>query len=66
MQVYLNEKPKDIENGYTISQLLEYLKIDKQEVTIERNLKAVQKADYDGMVLKEGDRLEIVRFVGGG
>ncbi len=45
---------------------LDTLGIDPQRVAVELNLDILPKSDYATTELKEGDRLEIVHFVGGG
>ena len=50
----------------TLSALLEELKVIPGRVAVEVNLKVVRRADYPNLVLKEGDVVEIVNFVGGG
>jgi len=49
--------------------LMDYLKsksIKPQTVAIEYNRDIVAKKNYDTMQMKDGDELEIVRFVSGG
>jgi thiamine biosynthesis protein ThiS len=66
MTVTLNGEIKQIENGITVSGLLESLKIEPARVAVEVNLSIIKKADYLSHQLNEGDSVEIVSFVGGG
>ncbi len=50
----------------TISELIGSLKINSQNVLVEVNREVVVKSDYSATVLKEGDEIELIRFVGGG
>lgn len=50
----------------TISQLLKEMGITPDRVAVEVNLKVIKRSDFDNFSLKEGDVIEIVRFVGGG
>jgi sulfur carrier protein len=50
----------------TVSQLLTDLKIIPERVAVEVNLNVIKRADFDGYMLKDGDIVEIVNFVGGG
>ena len=50
----------------TIMELLRSLDLDPARLAIERNRDIVPKREYDSTVLAEGDKLEIVQFVGGG
>ena len=66
MTVTLNGEIKQIEDGITVSGLLESLKIEPARVAVEVNLKIIKKTDYLSHQLNEGDSVEIVSFVGGG
>jgi sulfur carrier protein len=66
MNILLNGSPKEIDCSMTISELLESFGLEKKEVAIEYNLKVLQKDDYATTFISEGDRIEVVRFVGGG
>jgi sulfur carrier protein len=50
----------------TIVELLEVLDIEKDTVVVEVNKDIIPRNDYTTYMLKEDDKLEIVRFVGGG
>ena len=65
-QIILNGVQKEISGGWSISNLLEQLQVDKKEVAVERNLNVVAKSDFEATYLENDDRVEIVRFVGGG
>ncbi|MGI6109341.1 MAG: sulfur carrier protein ThiS [Eubacteriaceae bacterium] len=52
--------------GQTVSQLLESSSYDPARVAVECNGEIVPKARYSETVLKDGDSLEVVSFVGGG
>lgn len=53
-------------DGKNISELLESLEYSEKRVAVELNEEIVPRAKYSETVLKDGDSLEIVRFVGGG
>jgi len=65
-QIIFNGVKKEIREKCSISKLLEQLQVDRKEVAVERNLKVVQKSDFDTTYLENGDQVEVVRFVGGG
>ena len=52
--------------GKTVLEYLEMTNYDLKQIAVECNNEIVIKAQYDFTVLKEGDSLEIVSFVGGG
>lgn len=53
-------------NAGTVRELLDELKIVSGRVAVEVNLAIVKKAEYESCKLKDGDKVEIVNFVGGG
>jgi thiamine biosynthesis protein ThiS len=66
MLITVNGEKKDVSDGITVSGLLEHLNIQHQRVAVERNEEIVKKTAYGETVLKEGDALEVVSFMGGG
>jgi sulfur carrier protein len=65
MQVTINGEFREI-TLQTMQQLLESLAIDPRKVAVERNAAILPKAEYVTTSLADGDRIEIVHFVGGG
>lgn len=53
-------------DGKTISEYIETTQYDIRRIAVERNGNIVPKSEYDKVILKEGDSLEVVGFVGGG
>ncbi|MBO5572371.1 MAG: sulfur carrier protein ThiS [Ruminococcus sp.] len=53
-------------DGKTVAQLLEAMDAGSQRVAVELNMDIVPRASYGETVLKDGDSVEVVRFVGGG
>ena len=66
MTILINGKKKIIPDACTVSDLLDYLGVEPGAVAVERNAMVVRKEHFDLLALEEGDKLEIVRFVGGG
>jgi sulfur carrier protein len=66
MQILLNGENVETGEGSSIAELLTRLGIGLERVAVEVNLDIVPKAKYDSNILAEGDRVEIVHFVGGG
>ena len=66
IRVQLNGKERDVPAGLTVHGLLETLGLEPRLVVVERNREIVQRARYDEVQVGEGDRLELVHFVGGG
>ena len=65
-KIQLNGDPYEINSSMNLSGLLNKLKIQKNKVAIEVNGEIVQKDKYESLVLKKGDKVEIVHFIGGG
>lgn len=63
--VKVNGEMMDMD-GRTVAELLEKLDISSQRVAVEVNEEIVPRATYGEAVLKDGDSVEVVRFVGGG
>jgi len=65
-RITLNGDPYDLEVPLTVSALLARLEIDSRRVAVEHNLVVVRRAAYDATLVRDGDQIEIVNFVGGG
>lgn len=66
MRLTINGEDRTIETAGTVSELLGELGIASTKVAVERNLEIVPKTAYDETPLAEGDKFEIVHFIGGG
>jgi len=66
LQVHVNGEIKELTEGILLSELLTQLNLPVQRIAVEHNRTVVRRADWEGIVLREGDRVEIVHFVGGG
>lgn len=53
-------------SAVTVLGLVEELGLDVRKVAVERNLEIVPRSLHGTTVLAEGDRIELVQFVGGG
>jgi len=66
MQLIVNGENREIADNSTVSDLLAALQITATRVAVELNLEIVPKAGYAERTLQDGDKIEIVHFVGGG
>jgi len=66
MNLLLNGEPQDIPSGLTVAAFLDRLGLPQTGIAVERNREIVPKSVYSVTVLTDGDRIEIVQFVGGG
>lgn len=65
MRIQLNGEPRDVA-ATTILALVQELGLDVRKVAVERNLEIVPRSLHADTPVTEGDRIEVVQFVGGG
>jgi len=66
LTIRVNGEPMEIAGPRTLAALLAELDIEPRRVAVEHNLAIVKRANYDSVIVREGDEIEIVNFVGGG
>ena len=66
MLVTLNGENKNVEDGSTVAELLRVLDLTPVRVAVEINEELVPRRTFAESSIKDGDRIEIVTFVGGG
>src|SRR5580765_6457035 len=66
LQITLNGETRRLEAAQNVRGLLESLGLDPAKIAVERNLEIVPRSAYGRVALADGDRLEIVHFIGGG
>ena len=66
MQVQINGESRRLAGPTTVAGLLSELGLDPRKIAVERNLEIVPRSAYGMTGVEDGDRLEIVQFVGGG
>jgi thiamine biosynthesis protein ThiS len=66
MRLLLNGEERDIADIVSIADLVAALGLDARKVAVERNLEIAPRSIYADIALAEGDRIEIVTFIGGG
>jgi sulfur carrier protein len=64
--IILNGDPYPLSGDTRLTELLERLKMRRGRVAVEINREIVPKANYDATVVRIGDHVEIINFVGGG
>jgi thiamine biosynthesis protein ThiS len=65
MQLRINGEDRDLPDGLTLRNLVMQFNLIPEKVAIELNRRLVRSDKYD-TILKPGDEIEIVTFVGGG
>jgi thiamine biosynthesis protein ThiS len=66
MNLIVNGEERSVPDGLTVVQLLERLDLPGTRVAVERNRTIVPRTEFSQVHLEDGDRLEVVHFVGGG
>jgi sulfur carrier protein len=66
MKIQLNGASAEFEPPLTLSGLLERHKLKPETVVVEHNLRVPEKSEYPTLEIRDGDRIEIVKFMGGG
>lgn len=62
----VNGEPRPVAEGTTVAQLLEQLRVVPERVVVEVNVQVIQRDRRAATLLRAGDVVEIVQFVGGG
>ena len=66
IQVQLNGKDREIAEGLSVTELLRSLDLEPDRIVVELNRRILERASYPETPVSEGDRIELVHFVGGG
>ena len=66
INIILNVTNFSIKEGYSLSSLIEDLKLDIKKIAIEKDLQIIHPQNFETTILEEGSSLEIVHFIGGG
>jgi len=66
MRLIINGEKREFNDGTTIKEILEELKIADKVMACALNLEVVKKDEWDSCMPKDGDKVEFLWFVGGG
>ena len=67
VRIQINGEPREIpQRSLSLNQLLETLSLPPQRIAVELNKTIVPRRHWEETILKDGDQIEIVHFVGGG
>ena len=66
INVTINGEAKLLNGAMTLTEMLVFLGLDPKKIAVERNLEIVPRSTYTRVEVREGDRYEIVHFIGGG
>ena len=66
VQIVVNGKPMEVDHGTTVDGLLTLLNVKREYTAVAVNREVTPKSTYAMVTLSEGDKVEIVRPMGGG
>ena len=66
LNIILNGNNFLIEKNCNLTKLVAILELDIKKIAIEKDLEIINPQDFNNVFLKEGSRIEIVHFIGGG
>lgn len=66
MHIVINGEPRSVPEGLNVAGLVEHLAMKGDRVAVERNLDIVPRGEWEATAIADGDKFEIVHFVGGG
>jgi len=66
MKVSVNGEACELPEALTVAELVKRVGLDGRRIALERNREIVPRSEYADTTLAEGDRVEIVRAIGGG
>lgn len=66
MRLIVNGEEQEYNDTHTVTTLLHALNLHTEQVAVEVNLKILDRANFPTWNLQEGDRVEILSFIGGG
>ncbi|MCA9500138.1 MAG: sulfur carrier protein ThiS [Nitrospira sp.] len=66
MKIVVNGEQREAVEPLTVAQLLETLHLRSEQVAVEINLKILDRGDFPNWNLHDGDKVEILSFIGGG
>ena len=66
LRIHVNGETRSIDDGSTVVDLLRTLGLGSDGVAVEVNLTILPRASHADTRLEDGDRIEVVTFVGGG
>jgi thiazole synthase len=66
ISISVNGEVRPVRPGMSIADMLEAIGLNPRKVAVEQNLEVVPRSTFGEVMVSEGDRFEIVHFVGGG
>lgn len=66
MIVLINGESREVPESVNLTTLLELFSLPSQRVAVELNRNVIRRVDWETVTISEGDKIEVIHFVGGG
>jgi thiamine biosynthesis protein ThiS len=66
MRIQINGEEREFERELALAELIQHLSLPAERIAVELNRHVISRKQWPATLVKDGDRLEIVHFVGGG
>jgi len=66
MNIFVNGEARDVSQDFTAEELVKLLDLQNTKIAMEVNLEIIPRSQYSEYTFKEGDKVEVVRAIGGG
>ncbi len=66
MNIFINGETKQLNQTLNLIELLKHFSLPSERIAIELNREVVRKKDWENIKINDGDKLEVIHFVGGG
>ena len=66
MRIFINGETKDLAEEINLTELLKHFSLSSERIAIELNKEVIRKKDWENIKVNDGDKLEVIHFVGGG
>jgi thiamine biosynthesis protein ThiS len=66
LRIHVNGELRELEEDLSVPELIMLLHLKPEQIAIELNQSVIRRAEWPGTILRDGDKVEIVHFVGGG
>lgn len=66
MQIQVNGQTMELDEGATVAELIQRMELHGKRLAVEVNEDIVPRSEHPRFSLSDGDRVEVVRAIGGG
>lgn len=66
IRIFINGESKELTEKFNLIELLKHFSLPTERIAVELNKEVVRRKDWENVKVSEGDKLEVIHFVGGG